>query len=92
MKAPNGQLRSNSQQPMLQFVIVIQSLNCVHVIATPLIVTHQAPLSMGFSRQEYWSELPFSSPGDLPDPGLELRSPALHVDTLLSEPPGKIYS
>ena len=50
---------------------------------------HQAPLSMGFSRQEYWSGLPFPSPGDLPDPGIEPRSPALQADALTSEPSGK---
>ena len=44
---------------------------------------------MGFSRQEYWSELPFPSPGDLPDPGIEPGSPALEADALTSEPPGK---
>ena len=49
-----------------------------------------APPSMGFSRQEYWSGLPFPSPGDLPDPGIEPRSPALEADALTSEPPGKI--
>ena len=49
----------------------------------------QAALSMGFSRQEYWNGLPFPSPGDLPDPGIEPRSPALRADTLPSEPPGK---
>ena len=47
----------------------------------------QAPPSMGFSRQEYWSGLPFPSPGDLPDPGIEPGSPALQADTLPSEPP-----
>ena len=52
-------------------------------------VAHQAPLSMGFSRQEYWSGLPFPSPGDLPDPGIEPRSSALQADTLTSEPRGK---
>ena len=51
-------------------------------------VALQAPLSMEFSRQEYWSGLPFPSPGDLPDPGIKPRSPALQVDCLLSEPPG----
>ena len=44
---------------------------------------------MGFSRQEYWSGVPFPSPGDLPDPGIEPRSPALEADALTSEPPGK---
>ena len=48
------------------------------------------PPSMGFSRQEYWSGLPFPSPGDLPDPGIEPRSPTLEADTLTSEPPGKL--
>ena len=52
-------------------------------------VAYQAPPSMGFSRQEYWSGLPFPSPGDLPDPGIEPRSPALQADALTSEPPGK---
>ena len=54
--------------------------------ATQWTVAHQAPLSMGFSRQGYWSGLPFPSPGDLPDPGIKLRSPALQADTLPSEP------
>ena len=49
----------------------------------------KAPLSMGFSRPEYWTGLPFPSPGHLPDPGVELRSPALQADSLLPEPPGK---
>jgi len=53
------------------------------------IVAHQAPLLMGFSRQEYWSGLPFPSPGDLSDPGVKSYSPALQADSLLSEPPGK---
>ena len=56
---------------------------------TPWTVAHQAPLSMGFPRQEYWSGLPFPSPGDLPDPGIKARSPALQAGSLLFEPPGK---
>ena len=55
----------------------------------PLTVTHQAPLSMGFPSQEYWSGLPFSSPGDLPDPGIEPRFPTLQADSVLSESLGK---
>ena len=51
-------------------------------------VSHQAPLSMGFSRQEYWSGLPFPSPEDLPKPGTESGSPALQADSLWSEPQG----
>ena len=52
-------------------------------------VVHQAPLSMGLSRQEYWSGLPFRSPGDLPNQETEVGSPALQADSLSSEPPGK---
>ena len=55
----------------------------------PWTVARQAPLSMGFSRQEYWSGLPFPSPGDLPKPGVESGSPALQADSLPTEPPGK---
>ena len=57
--------------------------------ATPWTVAHQAPPSMGFSRQKHWSGLPFPSPRDLPDPSIEPRSPALQADALTSEPPGK---
>ena len=53
--------------------------------ATPWTVAHQAPLSMEFSRQEYWNGLLFPTPGDLPDPGIEPASPALQADSLLSE-------
>ena len=52
-------------------------------------VTRQTPLSMGFSRREYWSGLPFPPPGDLSDPGIEPGSPALQADSLVSEPPGR---
>ena len=55
----------------------------------PWTVAHQAPLSMGFSRKEYWSGLPFPSPGDLPNPGIEPRSPTLQADSLPTEPPVK---
>ena len=67
----------------------VKSLSRVQLFATLWTVAHQAPLSTGFSRQEYWSGLPFSSPGDFPNPGVKPRSPALQVDSLLSEPPGK---
>ena len=56
---------------------------------TPWTVAHQAPPSLEFPRQEDWSGLPFLSPGDLPDPGIEPGSPTLQADTLPSEPPGK---
>ena len=55
----------------------------------PWTVAHQAPPSMEFSRQEYWSGLPFPSPGDLPDPGIKPRSPTLQAEALTSAPPGK---
>ena len=57
----------------------------------PWTTAHQDPLSMEFSRQEYWSGLLFLSPGDLPDSGIELRSPALQADSLTSEPPRKHF-
>ena len=58
-------------------------------LATPWTVAHKGPLSMGFSRQEYWSGLSFPSPGDLPDPGIEPMSPALQADSLPTELGGK---
>ena len=67
----------------------LKSLSRVRLFVTPWTVAHQAPLSMEFSRQEYWSELPFPSPGDLPDPGIKPMSPALQADALPSEPPWK---
>ena len=71
--------------------VCVKSLSRVRVFETPWTVVRQAPLSMGFSRQEYWSGLPFPSPGDLPNPGIEPGSPALQADALSSEPPGKIH-
>ena len=61
----------------------------VWLFATPWTVAYQTPPSIRFSRQECWSGLPFPSPGDLPDPGIEPGSPALQADALPSEPPGK---
>ena len=55
-------------------------------LATPWTVARQAPLSMGFSRQGYWSGLPFPSPGDIPNPGIEPMSPELQADSLPTEP------
>ena len=67
----------------------MKSLSRVQLFAAPWTVAYQAPPSMGFSRQECWSGLPFPSPGDLPDPGIEPGSPTLQADALPSEPPGK---
>ena len=69
--------------------VKVKSLIRVRLFATPWTVAHQTSPSMGFSRQEYWSGLPFPSTGDLPKPGIEPRSPALQADALTSEPPGK---
>ena len=57
-------------------------------LCDPLELAHQAPLSMGFPRQEIWNELPFPSPGDLPNPGIGLTSPALADGFFSTEPPG----
>ena len=65
----------------------VKSLSHVRLFVTPWTVAYQAPPSMGFSRQEYWSGLPFPSPGDLPDPGNKPGSPAFQADALTSEPP-----
>ena len=67
------------------------SRSVVSNYAIPLTVARQAPPSMGFSRQEYWSGLPLPSPGDRPDQGIEPRSPAFQADALTSEPPGCIF-
>ena len=66
--------------------VKVKSLSHVRLFATPWPVAHQAPVSMRFSRQEYWSGLPFPSPGDLPNPRIKPRSPALQADALTSEP------
>ena len=68
-------------------VCVCVSCSVVSDSVTPWTVAHQAPLSMEFSRQEYWSGLLFPSPGDLPNPGNESMSPALQVESLPSELP-----
>ena len=67
----------------------VKPLSRVRLFATPWTVAYQAPPSIGFSRQEYWSGLPFPYPGDLPDPGIEPGSPAFQADALTSGPPGK---
>ena len=68
------------------------SVSRVRLFVTPWTVAHQAPLSMGLSRQEYRSGQPFPSPGDIPDPWVEPESPILQADSLSSEPPGKRQS
>ena len=66
----------------------VQSLSRVRLFVTPWTVAYEATPSMGFSRQKYWSGVPFPSAGDLPDPGMEPRSPALQADGLPSKPTG----
>ena len=80
-------------KPSLHVVVVavVQSLSRVWLFATPWTVARQAPLSMGFSRQDYWSGSPFPSPGDLPDAEIEPVSPALVGRLFTTEPPGKFY-
>ena len=76
---------------ILKVNVKVKLLSCVWLFATLWTVAYKAPPTMGFSRQEYWSGLPFHSPGDLPNPGIKPGSPALEADALTSEPPGKPY-
>ena len=71
--------------------VKVKSLSCVRLFATPWTGAYQAPPSMGFSRQEYWSGLSFPSPGDLPGPGIKPKSPTFQADALTSELPGQKY-
>ena len=71
------------------FLCIVQLLSHVQLFATPWTIAHQAPLSVGFLRHEYWSGLTLPPPGDLPDPGIERRSPALAGRFFPTEPPGK---
>ena len=68
---------------------MLSCISHIQLFVTPWTTAGQAPLSMGFSRQEYWSGLPFPPPGDLPNPGIEPRSPTLQEDSLPAEPQGK---
>ena len=69
-------------------VACVSSLSRIQLSVTPWTVAYEAPLSMGFSRQEYWSGVSFPSPGDLPNPGIEHSSPQVQADSLPTEPPG----
>ena len=69
--------------------VKVKLLSHVQLFGDPWTVAHQALPSRGFFRQEYWSGSPFPSPGDLPNPGIEPRSPTLQADALTSAPPGK---
>ena len=93
-KSPGESCQTLTHKPLyspLLFLSEVKLLSCARLFATPWTVAYQAPLSIGFfSRQEYWSGLQFPSPGDLPHPGIEPRSPTLQADSLTSEPPGKL--
>ena len=81
-----------TEQALVGFLLYVGAcsvLSRVRLFAAPWAVPRQAPLSMGSCRQECWRGVPFPSPGDLPDPGIEPGSPALEADALTSEPPGK---
>ena len=90
-RSPELQADSLPSEPPGKVKVKVKSLSRVRLFVTPWTVAYQAPLSMRFSRQEYWSGLLFPSPGDLPDPGIEPGSPELESDALTSEPPGKPY-
>ena len=83
----HSNLKERQYQRMFKQKVKMTSVSCCQLFVTPWIVAHQAPPSMEFSRQEYWSGLPFPSSRDLPDPGIKPRSPALKADSLPSEPP-----
>ena len=79
-------LKKKKKTFLNQISACVKLLILIRLFATPWTVAYQAPLSMGFSKQWYWSGLPFPSRGDLPHPGIEPRSPALWTDALLSKP------
>ena len=91
-----GRIKSKPEHSMQSCQEGVYSvLSCVWPFATPQTVIHRAPLSMKFSTQEYWSGLPFPSPGDLPDPGIKptfLVSPALASDFFTTVPPRKLFT
>ena len=87
-------IEPRNSMPLLQLFIFLGGglvTKLCPTLATPWTVACQAPLTMGFSRQEYWSELPFPSPGHLPNPGIEPESPALQADSLPTELRGKPF-
>ena len=85
----NSSLRLESSCTSISLVCMLSLFSCVWLFATVWTVALQAPLSKGFSRQQYLSGLPFPPPGDLPDPGIKPVSPALQVGSLPLAPPGK---
>ena len=89
-RCPGRQLESfieKQEEKYLPQCVCLVAQSCL-TLCDPMTVAGQSPLSMGFSRQEYWCGLPCTPPGDLPNPGTEPRSPALQADSLPSDPPG----
>ena len=86
---PPSMLQCRLRTATMETACLLSHFSCVWLFPIPWTEACQAPLSMAFSRQEYWSGLPCPLPGDLPDLGLEARSSALQADSLPSEPPGK---
>ena len=82
---------SDGKKAKAKVKVKAKLLSRVPLFATPWTIVHQVPLSMEFSRQEYWTGWPFPSPGDLPNLGIEPESLALQADSLPSEPPGKSF-
>ena len=88
--SPLSRILSSSRTKIMK--VKVKLLSCVQFFVIPWTVACPAPLSMGFSRTECWSGLPFPSPGDLPNLGIKAGSPILQVDSLPSEPPGKLFT
>ena len=86
---PGSSIHGISQARVLEWAATALKWSEVTQWCPTLCDPYQAPPSMGFSRQDYWSGLPFLSPGDLPDPGIESRFPTYQADALTSKPPGK---
>ena len=85
----SGLVTSHKTLPSSHLSERVKLLSRAHLSATPWTVVYRAPLSMEFSRQEYWSVLPFPSPGNLPNPEIEPGYPTLQADALPYDPPGK---
>ena len=89
LKCIYKQMGRKASDEILKSYMCVCMLSCAQLFATPCIEVFQAPLFMGFPRQEHWSGLPFPSPEDLPNPGTEPRSPPLAVGFFTTAPPGK---
>ena len=82
-------LKKNKNKKKINKLLKVLVVQLCPTLCNSMVCGTSGPLSVGFSRQAYWSGVPFPSPEDLPDPGIEPGSPALQADSLLSKPPGK---